>query len=253
MGSTAQRPGAGPAEDDAAAHGSFLHMVWSFIREVLIVVGLALVLSLVLKTWVVQSFWIPSGSMENTLRVNDRVVVSLFTPRFSDLERGDIIVFSDPGGWLGVQPPAEAPRTGLPHALEQGLTWVGILPQDSGDHLIKRVVGLPGDHVACTGGGAPITVNGTPVEEPYLHPGSAPSDTAFDIRVPADRVWVMGDHRDDSADSREHDHPSDNGTDGSVPVDDVVGRAVAVMWPLPHLTWLGDGEGAFGSVPASAH
>ncbi|WP_432562098.1 signal peptidase I [Kineococcus sp. SYSU DK003] len=197
------------------------------VREVVLVVAVALVVSLVVKTFLLQAFFIPSGSMEQTLDVGDRIVVSKLTPGPFDLHRGDVVVFSDPGNWL---PPAPQPDRG---ALAGALTFVGLLPQDSDEHLVKRIVGLPGDHVVCCDASGRLTVNDQPVDETaYLAQGVAPSEEAFDVTVPAGALWVMGDNRSDSADSREHhDAPF-------VPVDDVVGRVRAVVWPLPHWAWL---------------
>jgi signal peptidase I len=218
------------------------------LRETVIVVVMALVLSLIVKTWLMQAFYIPSESMESTLLTGDRVVVSKLTPSPVDLKRGDIIVFEDPDHWL--PPVAPVRRSALNDALNTTLTFVGLLPSDEGNHLIKRVVGLPGDHVVCCDANKKLTVNGTPLTEPYLFPGDQPSLTRFDIRVPAGRVWVMGDHRSASADSRPHDENS-GGVKGSVPVGLIVGRALTVVWPINHWAWLSNPGETFDKVPAA--
>lgn len=216
-------------------------------REFVIVVGMALILSFVVKTWLLQAFYIPSGSMEDTLVLNDRVIVSKLTPGPFELHRGDIVVFADPGNWLETVP--EAKHNSAVTAIRKTLMFVGLLPDDAENHLIKRVIGLPGDRVACCDEGERLTVNGVPLNEPYLKPGNAPSSQDFDIRVPAGSVWVMGDHRSDSSDSRFHD-PSGTGSDGSVPESLIVGRAVALVWPLDHLTWLSNPKSTFAKVPS---
>jgi signal peptidase I len=218
------------------------------LRESAIVIGLALLLSLLVKTWLLQAFYIPSESMENTLLKGDRVVISKLTPQPFDLKRGDIIVFEDPDHWLPPAVPVE--RGPLAAALNSTLTFVGLLPSDEGNHLIKRVIGLPGDRVACCDAKM-LTINGVPVTEPYLFAGDEPSEQTFDITVPPGRVWVMGDHRSDSADSRPHDEGS-GGVKGSVPESLVVGRALTIVWPLQHLRWLGNPGETFAKVPAAA-
>ncbi len=229
--------------------GGFGSMAKAATKEFVIVIGMALVLSFVVKTWLLQAFYIPSGSMEDTLVLNDRVIVSKLTPGAFELKRGDIVVFSDPGDW--VEPLPQEPHGQVVTAVRQGLMFVGLLPNDSEDHLIKRVIGLPGDHVVCCDEGERLTVNGVPLIEPYIKPGDAPSGMDFDITVPKGSVWVMGDHRADSSDSRFHDDPSGNGADGSVPESLVVGRAVALVWPLDHLTWLSNPRATFAKVPAA--
>ncbi|NAZ87352.1 signal peptidase I [Kineococcus indalonis] len=214
------------------------------VRETVLVVAVALVVSLVVKTFLLQAFYIPSQSMERTLDIGDRVVVSKLTPGPFTLHRGDVVVFADPGGWLAATPePQRSPAGALAADV---LTFVGLLPEDSDDHLIKRVVGLPGDHVVCCDPEGRVTVNDVPVDETaYLYPGAEPSLDDFDVTVPADRLWVMGDNRAESADSR---YNRDKDHEGFVPLDHVVGRAYAVVWPLSHATWLGT-PGAFGAVP----
>jgi signal peptidase I len=254
--------GTRPAPDPASAHDvggdavteedtpqGPLRMMTAAVREVVVVVVMALVLSFIVKTWLLQAFFIPSGSMEDTLLVGDRVIVSKLTPGPVDLERGDVVVFQDPGGWLELAPPVE--RSGLSGAIHDGLVFVGLLPAESEDHLIKRVLGLPGDHVVCCSENRKLMVNGVEITEPYLKPGDAASSMTFDITVPAGHVWVMGDHRSDSEDSRFHD-PSGTGQDGSVPIDDITGRAVAIVWPLGRADWLSDHEETFASVPEVA-
>lgn len=242
------RKGRHVTPDDDDQQGAF-GIVTAAVREVVVVVVMALVLSFVVKTWLLQAFFIPSGSMEDTLLVGDRVIVSKLTPGPVDLNRGDVVVFQDPGGWLETVPPVE--RAGITGAIHDGLVFVGLLPAESEDHLIKRVVGLPGDRVVCCSENRMLTVNGVEITEPYLKPGDVPSSLTFDITVPPGHVWVMGDHRSDSEDSRFHD-PSGTGSDGSVPIDDITGRAVAVVWPLGRAGWLSDHEETFDGVPDAA-
>ena len=234
--------------DDAPVGG--LAVLGAALKEFAIVVGMALVLSFIVKTWLLQAFYIPSGSMEDTLVLNDRVIVSKLTPGPIDLERGDIVVFADPGQWLDATTPVQ--RGPLATILSDTLTFVGLLPDNAENHLIKRVIGLPGDHVVCCDEGGRITINGTAIKEPYLKPGDAASEQDFDITVPRGRVWVMGDHRSNSADSRAHDAPENNGSEGSVDERLIVGRAVALVWPLDHLTWLSNPKATFATVPAPA-
>ncbi|KNX39394.1 signal peptidase I [Luteipulveratus halotolerans] len=208
-------------------------------RELLIVAAIAMTLSLVVKTFLMQPFWIPSGSMNSTLIRGDRVVVSKLTPGPFDLKRGDVVVFKDPDHWLEEDPPEPGP-------LLRGLEFVGLYP--AGDnHLIKRVIGLPGDHVVCCDKQKRLTVNGQAIDEPYVFEGDPPSEARFDIRVPEGRVWVMGDHRSDSSDSRFHDDGT--GATGSVPVKDITGRAVSIVWPLGRMEWLSDYPTTFDKVP----
>ena len=219
-----------PADADGESGGSpsrsAAAALLSVVREVALVLGIALGLSLLIKTFLVQAFYIPSESMENTLLIGDRVLVSKLTPGPFDLHRGDVVVFSDPGGWL---PPSVEPSEGpVRDGVRDVLMFIGLLPSDSSEHLIKRVIGLPGDTVTCCDTKGRLTVNGVAVDEPYLFPGDDPSDRDFTVTVPRGRLWVMGDHRSVSEDSRFH---RDIG-DGTVPIDDVVGRAFVIVWPF---------------------
>ncbi|NAZ78052.1 signal peptidase I [Kineococcus sp. T13] len=209
--------------------------VLAAVKETVLVVAVALVVSLVVKTFLLQAFFIPSQSMERTLDIGDRVVVSKLSPGPFELHRGDVVVFSDPGGWLTQSAPAQRGPVGT--VVAEALTFVGLLPEDSDDHLIKRVVGLPGDRVACCDASGRVSVNDTPVDEgAYLFPGAQPSEQPFDVVVPEGQLWVMGDNRAESADSR---YNRDKPHGGFVPVDLVVGRAYAVVWPVGHWDWLG--------------
>jgi signal peptidase I len=220
-------------------------MVRPVLREFVIVVGFAVVVSLLVKTWLMQEFFIPTGSMENTLVKDDRVVVSKLVPSPISLRRGDVIVFADPDHWLPSAAQNQHSR------LSTALTFVGLLPNDEGNHLIKRVIGLPGDRVVCCNQDKKLTVNGVALNEPYVFPGDVPSQESFDITVPAGRVWVMGDHRSDSADSRPHDENS-GGAKGSVPETLIVGRAIALVWPLNHLTWLSNPSQTFAGIRSAS-
>jgi signal peptidase I len=216
------------------------------LRESVIVIGLALLLSLIVKTWLMQAFYIPSESMENTLLIGDRVIVNKLVPSPISLRRGDVIVFEDPDHWLPTDVPVQ--RSPLASALNSTLIFVGLLPSDEGNHLIKRVIGLPGDHVVCCNSNKQLTVNGVALTEPYLFPGDTASQETFNITVPAGKVWVMGDHRSDSADSRPHDENS-GGARGSVPESLIVGRAITVVWPIQQWAWLSNPSATFAKVP----
>jgi signal peptidase I len=199
----------------------------SLLRELPVLVVVALGLALLIKTFLVQAFFIPSDSMQNTLQIGDRVLVNKLTTRFGEVKRGEVVVFRDPGGWLPETLPQQ-PSNPVLGALKEALIFVGLLPSDSEKDLIKRVIGAPGDHVVCCDKQGRITVNGMPLDEPYLFPGNPPSDKRFDVTVPAGRLWVMGDHRALSADSRVHTGAPGGGT---VPEDNVIGRAVVIVWP----------------------
>jgi signal peptidase I len=184
---------------------------------------------MIVKTFFVQFFYIPSGSMENTLLVNDRVGVNKFGALFSDIKRGEVVVFRDPADWLSVPTNEE---TGIKKVAKDALVFVGVLPDPAKQYLIKRVIGVGGDRVVCCNASDQIEVNGTPITEPYIYPGDKPSDSEFDVTVPKGFIWVMGDHRGASADSRFHTQDPNN---GMVPLDKVTGRALFVIWPLSNL------------------
>ncbi|MEP6527109.1 MAG: signal peptidase I [Nocardioidaceae bacterium] len=197
-------------------------------QEVLVLLVMALGLAIVIKTFFVQAFYIPSGSMNDTLVKNDRILVEKMSYWFGDVQRGDVVVFDDPGGWLT---PEESTRASNP--VTRGLEFVGLYP--AGGHLVKRVIGVGGDHVECCTKGL-ITVNGVPLhEQSYLGPGDQPSQENFSVNVPTGDLWVMGDNRDNSADSRAH-LGSPGG--GFVPENDVVGKVFVVVWPFSDADWL---------------
>ena len=216
----------------------------SFLKEVFIILVSALVLSWIIKSFFVQAFFIPSGSMEDTLVEGDRILVSKMVPGVFDVHRGDVVVFKDPGTWL--QGMATPDRTPFQQAVTDGLTFIGLLPQDAGEHLVKRVIGVGGDHVRCCDAEGRITVNGEPVDEPYLKPGSVPSVIEFDQIVPDDFLWVMGDNRAHSSDSR-YNGGSPGG--GFVPLDNVVGTAFVKVWPFGSIGWLRSPGDTFEDVP----
>jgi signal peptidase I len=198
----------------------------SFLRELPGIVITALVISVLIKTFLVQAFFIPSGSMENTLLVNDRVLVNKLVDKPDEVHRGDVVVFRDPGGWLEGSQPS---RGGLIGLIRSGLVFVGLAPAAGEEDLIKRVIGVGGDKVACCDAKGRVTVNGVPLDEPYLYPGDVPSQDHFSVTVPQGELWVMGDHRSVSEDSRAHKEQPGK---GFVPVKDVIGRAFTVVWPL---------------------
>ncbi len=210
----------GDAKDGTAArpHRSF----W---KELPLLVGIALLLALLIKTFLVQAFSIPSDSMQNTLQRGDRVLVDKLTPWFgSEPERGEVVVFHDPSNWLSGEPTPE------PNIAQKALSWIGLMPSAEEKDLIKRTIAIGGDTVECKKGG-PVIVNGKELDEPYIFPGNTPCDDFpfGPLTVPKGKIWVMGDHRQNSQDSRYHQQDP---TQGFVPVSDVVGRAVVVAWPI---------------------
>ncbi|MFD7081467.1 signal peptidase I [Streptomyces sp. NPDC002181] len=197
----------------------------SFWKELPLLIGIALLLALLIKTFLVQAFSIPSDSMQNTLQRGDRVLVDKLTPWFgSEPERGEVVVFHDPASWLAGEPTPE------PNFAQTILSKIGLMPSADEKDLIKRTIAIGGDTVECKKGG-PVVVNGKELDEPYIYPGNTPCDDApfGPITVPKGKIWVMGDHRQNSQDSRYHMQDS---TQGFVPVDKVVGRAVVVAWPI---------------------
>ena len=221
------------------------------LRETVLLLAFAIILALVVKTFFVQSFYIPSESMEPGLILNDRILIQKVS-YWGDggPERGDVVVFKDPGGWL--QPVTEPEQNPVVGFFDWLLSFVGLTAPDSNDHLIKRVIGLPGDEVACCNEFGQMTVNGVPLEEPYvqLPPNvSAVSKDDFEVTVPEDSLWVMGDNRYNSKDSRYNRETPSN---GFVPYDNVVGRAILISWPIDRWTWLDNYEFVFKGADDNA-
>ena len=205
----------------------------SALREFPILVIVALAVSLLIKTFLVQFFYIPSGSMENTLQIQDRVAVNKLPFISRSISRGDVVVFRDPANWL--PEPFTADENKVIAKIKEGLVTVGVLPNPAKQFLVKRVIGVAGDNVICCSNGK-LTINGKETTEPYIFAGNKPSEMDFNVTVPEGKIWVMGDHRGSSADSRYH---QDDVNNGFVPVDKVTGRVFAIIWPFKN----------FGLVP----
>jgi signal peptidase I len=214
---------------DTADTGAVKRRKRSFWRDLAVIVIAALVLTILLKAFVVQVFSIPSGSMENTLLPGDRILVSKIVYRFRPVERGDIVVFSGAGSW---DAPTAPPGNLLDRIGGDVTSLVGIA--GPGTDYVKRVIGVPGDHVVCCNSQGQVTVNGVPLSEAsYVYPGDAPSEVPFNITVPAGRLWVMGDNRGDSDDSRYRTNDPGGGT---IPESAVVGRAFLIIWPVTRIS-----------------
>ncbi|WP_406067138.1 signal peptidase I [Micromonospora sp. NBC_01638] len=188
----------------------------SFWKELPILLGVAILVAVLVRAFVLQTFFIPSPSMENTLKIDDRVLVNKLVYDFRSPHRGEVIVFKAPIEWSG---------------------------NPDGEDFIKRVIGIPGDHVVCCDPQERLMINGKSLDEPYIFSMDGirdkPADQEFDITVPKGRLWVMGDHRSASGDSLEHWQQSgQNITEATIPEDDVVGRAFTVFWPVNRATWL---------------
>jgi signal peptidase I len=214
------------------------------LRDFAIIVVVALILSAVIKAFIFQPFLVPSGSMEDTLQPNDKIVVSKIS-LFEGIKRGDIVVFHDTKGWLKQSnTPGHTPEKSI---LERVVEFLGFVPEDDNSYLVKRVIGIPGDHVACAGADAPIKVNGHPIsDEPYLKPYATHSRMPFDVTVPDGMMWVMGDNRPLSADSRLN---TDKLGKGFIDESDVVGKVFAIMSPQDRMMWIEDQTHIFADVP----
>jgi len=205
----------------------------SLLRELPILVVVALVVSLFIKTFVVQFFYIPSGSMENTLQIKDRVAVNKVPFISRSINRGDVVVFRDPDNWLPEIVDYDTNK--YVSKAKSALVAVGVLPNPTKQYLVKRVIGVEGDHIVCCTKAGNLTINDVEVTEPYIYAGNKPSEMKFDVTVPKGKLWVMGDHRGASADSRYHQEDINK---GFVPVSRVTGRVVAVIWPFKNITYV---------------
>lgn len=227
-------PDPGRSAPQPRRRSSFL----SWLMEVVVVLVLALALSAVLRHFVLQVYSIPSESMMNTLQVGDRILVNRLPVIGKDVERGDVIVFQDQENWMADLPEAEIP------ALRAAGEFLGLLPTDGKQVIVKRVIGVGGDEVSCDGNGEPIKVNGQAIDEPYIAPWAVPATEEFSIVVPEGHYWVMGDNRQNSADSLHH---LAEGTE-FIEDDAVIGRVQWVVWPFAHWSTVPHRE-AFADVP----
>jgi signal peptidase I len=215
----------------------------SLLRELPVIIGTALIASIIVKTFFLHFFFIPSGSMENTLQIGDRIAVNKFGALFSDIKRGEVVVFADPDNWLGAAPSES--NKGITGKAKGVLITVGIWPDPAKQYLIKRVIGVGGDTVICCDSSGKLQVNGKSVTEPYIYENNTPSDSKFNITVPNGYIWVMGDHRAASADSRFH---TDDVNKGMVPLTKVVGRAEFIVLPFKNMDFLEKGAD-LGKIP----
>lgn len=195
----------------------------SILREIVTVVGSALILSVLVRTFLIQAFYVPSESMENTFLRNDRIIVSKVSTKITGVHRGDVVVFHDPGGWLG---------SGFPDPYDtpvgRVLQFVGIVPSNTGNDLVKRVIGVGNDTIECCDENGNIIVNGEPIDEKYIKDGSTTDQVTFKVLVPKGSVFVMGDNRGNSEDSRFHLDLNN----GMVPLEEIVGRVAVRIWPF---------------------
>jgi signal peptidase I len=205
----------------------------SLLKELPILVVVALVVSLVIKSFLVQFFYIPSGSMENTLQIKDRVAVNKLPFLSKNIERGDVVVFRDPDNWLPEI--IDYSTNQYVTKAKSALVAVGVLPNPAKQYLVKRVIGVGGDRVICCTKDGNLSVNDVEIIEPYIFAGNKPSEMKFDVTVPKGKLWVMGDHRGASADSRYHQEDINN---GFVPESKVTGRVVGVIWPFKNITYI---------------
>jgi signal peptidase I len=228
---------------------SFSRTVLLLGRDLLFIVLAALVVSFLIKTFLIRSFYIPTQSMEDTLITDDRIIVSQLTPNLVPLNRGDIIVFVDPGGWLSLQT-GVSENDPLTTVLDAVSLFVGLSSPNDNEHLVKRIVGLPGDVVVCCDELGALSVNGVPVPEPYVRLPEGVnkvSSSDFSVVVPEGSLWVLGDNRYNSADSRRN---TDKPGAGFVPIENVVGRAIVISWPSDRWAWLDNYPESFVGVDA---
>ncbi|MFC5369853.1 signal peptidase I [Arcanobacterium bovis] len=230
--------------DDVPAK-SLGQRILSSLVEFGVVIVVALLCAVLLKTFLVQPFEIPSESMMNTLVPGDRIMVNKLADSEQELQRGDVVVFVDPGQWLNDAPVEQ--NSGVVGVLKDFGQLIGLLPQNAGTHLVKRIIGMPGDHVSCAGQGAKILVNGKPIDETYLPQGIQPSMDQFDVVVPQNHIWVMGDNRSNSKDSRFHQRATGF---GFVPIANIEGRAWLKIYPMSRFGRIPDASHVFDDVPA---
>ncbi|WP_131738012.1 signal peptidase I [Actinomadura roseirufa] len=227
------------ADDDGPGEGKRKKKPGSFWKELPVLIVVAVVLALVIKAFAVQAFYIPSGSMQNTLQIGDRVLVNKIVYHTRDIARGDVVVFNGLDSW---DPETQVKEPGNPisKALHAVGSAFGVAPNEK--DYIKRVIGVPGDHVTCCDAQGRVSVNGVPLDEksylftdPITHEQNKPSNEPFDVTVKPGQLWVMGDHRELSYDSRSHRGDPGGGT---IPTDRVIGRAFVIVWPLNRLDTL---------------
>ncbi len=215
-----------------------MRTLWAAVRELLITVGIALIFSSLVRIFLFQVFYVPSASMEDTLLLQDRIVATKVTKPFTDIKRGEIVVFKDPGDWL---PEYESNRNLFLHFL----SVVGLLPTDAGDDLVKRVIGIAGDNVKCCSENGRILINGVELnDQSFIKPDTETNQVEFDITVPEKRVFVMGDNRPDSRDSRFHLETAY----GTVPEKNIVGAVHLRIWPFSRFSTLKIPE-SFNLIP----
>ncbi|MDR1448046.1 MAG: signal peptidase I [Candidatus Ancillula sp.] len=218
----------------------------TFVKDIVIVIISAVILSVVIKSFIIQPFLIPSSSMSETLQIDDKILVNKVSKHFSSIKRGEVIVFKDSNGWTRnhlANSKNKEPSTFIGDVLK----FIGLKSEDDESYLVKRVIGISGDHVSCKGSGEPIYINNKELpREPYIYKDSNPSDKAFDVTVPDGMFFVMGDNRSVSADSR---YNTDKPGKGFVPKDDIVGTVFMRLAPMSRLGTLDDGTKVFDSIP----
>ena len=222
-------------------------MIGVFLRDAVIIVVAALVVSFLIKTFLIRSFFIPTDSMDTTLVRDDRIIVSQLHGGPLELSRGDVIVFVDPGGWLSIQS-GVSENDPLTRLLDGVSLFVGLSSPNDNEHLVKRLIGLPGDTIVCCDELGAMSINGVPLAEPYvtLPEGvTKVSSNDFEVVVPDGALWVMGDNRYNSADSRRN---MDKPGGGFVPLENVVGRAIVISWPQERWSWLSNYPETFVGV-----